>query len=908
MLQNWIERLADRIARRPWTTLAVCAGLTLLSVWTLFQLPMYTSRKALFRPDQPMVQRLDRFMENFGAASDLIVAIEGAPRPDLERFALELADELSKQPGIRNADPRIDLSFFLNHAFTMVPPKDLEAAESYVAQVLKMPDGPPPTIDDALDAARDWFDDPPALTGKTQELGAAQDAIEGVMFFLREWLRWLDATEPPDAIAWDGLLQNMPDTQALVAGNGFYSNRDGTMLFLFVSPASSSEDSDVIAPFIRTVRGTADALRARWRAEGRTVPSYGLTGNPAVVYEEFTSVQQGTLFTVASAAVLVLLLIIFILRSLRRALVVFVPMGIGAVWGMALLFLTVGHLTMITMAFTAILFGLGVDYGIFVSSRILEELKNGEDLLPAIARGTGAAARPVLTAGGATTLVFLALATVKFKGFSELGIVAACGVFTVQIATFVALPAIFAILRPRNKPGLLASMNGAATIEDGDVRIPRPVSVVLVAAAVGLAALGTNAGLRLPVNYDVLALLPKDSEAAHYSRRMVAESDFQSEVVILTAPDVDTARRMAARAAELDTVARVQAITDLFPEDAAARADGARRVGLAMERSSLVRWLLDQERIELPGDGAVRIAGILDNALDLLDDYQESAFSAGHTELVESLEKARTAVKTIAHRLRTDPDKAGVANQRFLDQLLSDARTLARIMISWKDVQPLTPTDLPPSLKNRFLGKDGTIAVYLFPRKSVYDVEFLDRILAQVYELDDSATGFPTTHQVMSREAFTSFKNGSLLAIGVALLFLALILRSLKGFVIAALPLLVGEGWMLGILATAQIPFNYGNMIAIPLLMALALDYGVWFAHRRSELENLGPWQVIRVAGIPILLAALTTLAGLGAITFASYRAISSLGLAVTIGLVCCLACALFISPAVAQLLDWRRK
>ncbi|HOI10669.1 MAG TPA: MMPL family transporter, partial [Myxococcota bacterium] len=503
MLQNWIASLAERTARRPWATLAACLVLTALSVWALFQLPMYTSRKALFRADQPMVQRLDRFMEDFGAASDLIVAIEGAPRPDLERFALELAKDLSGQPGIRAADPRIDLSFFLDHAYAMVPPKDLDAAESYVRQVLTMPDGPPPTIDEALDAASDWFEDPPSLTGKTQELSAAQAALEGVLFFLREWQRWLESPQPPDAVAWDGLLENQPDTRDLVAGNGFYGTRDGTMLFLFVSPASPSEDIDNIGPFIRTVRATTEALRDRWRAAGLTVPTYGLTGNPAVVYEEFTSVQQGTMFTVASAAVLVLLLIVFVLRSLRRALVVFVPMGLGAVWGMALLYLTVGHLTMITMAFTAILFGLGVDYGIFVSSRILEELKDGGDLLPAIARGTGAAALPVVTAGGATTLVFLALATVQFKGFSELGIVAACGVVAVQLSTFAALPALFALLRPRNKPGLLTNHDGASAAGGNGTQMPKPVAAAVVALAVVIAAIGTSAGIKLPVNYDV---------------------------------------------------------------------------------------------------------------------------------------------------------------------------------------------------------------------------------------------------------------------------------------------------------------------------------------------------------------------------------------------------------------------
>ena len=83
-----------------------------------------------------------------------------------------------------------------------------------------------------------------------------------------------------------------------------------------------------------------------------------------------------------------------------------------------------------------------------------------------------------------------------------------------------------------------------------------------------------------------------------------------------------------------------------------------------MSKSTLVTWLLDQ-RIELPKDGGQRISGILDKVLDMIDDYQETAFSAGHTDLVDSLEKVRTSAKKIAQLLRADPDRVGIANQLF---------------------------------------------------------------------------------------------------------------------------------------------------------------------------------------------------------------------------------------------------
>jgi predicted RND superfamily exporter protein len=906
MIRSLFEKAARYTARHPWTFLGVCAVLSGLGVWSVTQLPLHTSRKALYRADNPTVQRLDRYLEGYGASSDLIVAIEGAPRPVLEEFASELVAVTETLPQVRNSDAQVDLSFFLHHAYLMVPPADLERAPTYVETLLQMPEGAPADIESALKSAENYFDDPPPIASGSIDLASAQAALDGLDFFLEEWQRWLAAAETPRRIAWDKLLANHPEARDLVQGNGYYASRDGRMLFVFVRAADPSEDFSVIGPFYRGVRKAATDLQDRYRAAGRPVPRFGLTGNPAVVYEEFTSVTDSTLFVVGSAAVLVLLLIVFIFRSLRRALIVFIPMGMGALWGFLATWLFVGHMTMITMAFTAILFGLGVDYGIFLSSRILEEIRNGRSLEDAIAIGAGAAAGAVLTAGGATILIFVVLGTVEFKGFSELGVVGAIGVCCVQLSTFMGLPALFAVLKPVPRKGLVSETTTRPT-EPGRP-MPRPLSAVIVGIALAAAVFGSWAGLRLPVNYDVLALLPRDSEAAHYSRRMIQESEYQSEVVILTARDLDEARRFTAEAQAMPTVGKVQTIVDMFPVDAEIRAEAGRQVSDALARSSLVHWVLGWERIDLPDDGPARIAAILDRSLDQVEDFQEAAFSAGHGGLVESIEKVRVRIKDIARTLRSDPRKAGRANERFLNRLLGDAQELARGMLSWKDARPLVPSDLPPNLGGRFFGQDGSVAVYLIPKQSIYDVEFLDNLLSEVYSISPDATGFPTTHQVMSRSAFGSFKNGTLIAVGVALLFLLIVLRNFTAFAVAALPLLIGEGWMLGVLAIGNIPYNYGNMIALPLLMALALDYGVWFAHRHKELRDLGPWQVIRVAGVPILLAALTTLAGLGAITFADYRGISSMGLAVTIGLVCCLACAMFISPAVAQLLDRRKR
>jgi len=110
------------------------------------------------------------------------------------------------------------------------------------------------------------------------------------------------------------------------------------------------------------------------------------------------------------------------------------------------------------------------------------------------------------------------------------------------------------------------------------------------------------------------------------------------------------------------------------------------------------------------------------------------------------------------------------------------------------------------------------------------------------------------------------------------------------------------------LMALGGIRYNFANIVALPLVIALAVDYGVWFSYRWDELKGYSPLQVSLAAGKVIGLAAGTELAGLGAITLASYRGVSSLGMSITLGLLCCLTATLVVAPAIGQLIDSKRK
>jgi len=901
-ITQYAAKVAEHFARHPWRVLGLALILSLLAGWATAQLPIYTSRQALLPQNTDVSKRFNTFLKNFGAASDLLVILEGAPRSELETFAAELAGRLRTEPEISQATERLDLGFFLDHAYLLMPKDGLDKLDLLLAQPIDAT--AKGSLEDNLRKGVAWFTNHPPLAEYNTDLKSAEQSLGLASFFLQEWQRWLSAEPAPSSLDWKPLLAKQG---AGSMADGYFTSHDGRMLFLFVHPKNPSEDFKSLGPFVDKVKAVAAELSAQAKAAGRTPPTLGLTGLPAIEYEEYTNIRKDITLVIFTSAGLIAALILLVVRSLRWAALIFIPMGLGVLWSLGLALVTVGHLTIITAAFIAVLFGLGADYGIFTSSRIAEERRAGKPLAEAIGAGIGASFVAVLTAGGASLLIFGVLATVDFPGFSELGIVAAKGVLMILVSTWTVQPALYALLPPKLRTRPQAT-SGVAKSSRFPGAYPRSLAAFIVVAALGCAAFGLTKGLAIPFNYDVLAMLPKDSQAAYYQRRMVAESDYQAEVVIFTARDIVEARRITTEASKLKSVAQVQSLTTLFPEDADERLRLALTLGQSASRPEYAQKLAELDRTGLTPQSFELLKTLVGSAIPLMDEAQEQAFSAGHANLVKELESLRENLETIQTKLNNNPELGRVRSELFLRALLAGADKGLNIIGSWQQAQPLTPNQLPSTLRGRFFAPDGSVAIYAFPAKSVYEPANLDQLIQDVYSVSPSATGFPTTHQAFAKSVVESFSRGTVMALIVCLLWILAVTRSLTGFALASLPLLIGGGWMLGLMALTGIQYNYANIIALPLMIALAVDYGVWFSYRWNELTDSTPFQISLTAGKVIGLAAGTELAGLGAITLASYRGVSTLGVSITIGLVCCLTATFFVAPAIGQLLDSKRK
>ena len=902
-----VEKVAATIAKHPWHVLLVVLVLTGFAVWGVSTLKIYTARNALFPKHIDVYQRLESFLKKFGAVSELVVVVEGVPKNQLREFSTELAVRLRQRPEIRHAMERFDTRFVLERGYLLLPPDQLSQVTSFMNRLVdKDVSTGVATWDEILAQASDWLENPPSLSSPDSNLKTTERRLSLLSFFFNQWNRFLTSQETPALIPWHEFISHQ-GAKRFVEGEGYFASRDGNALFLFVKSSSSSEELKIIAPFVEAVKNTAEGLRQEYSSAGLQVPTVGLTGLPAVTYEEYLALQKDIYLIISSAGVLVLLLILLWLRSFKWALLVFVPMGLGALYSLALTSVFIGHLTLLTSGFTAILFGLGVDYGIFMSTRIIEELTKGQSLVDGIAKGVAASGKALITASMATVLIFIALTTVPFTGFAELGVVAGMGVFMIVLSTFVIQPALFAVLPPSWKPIRSSKKITESKERPYRKKLLQVGHIYILVFALVTAGAGAVRSTEISFNYDVLAMLPQDSEAVYYQRKMVEESDFQAETVLFTASTMDEARKLADEAAELPSVGRVESLTYLFPPDAMIRAEKARRIGKLISDSDYLKQLLMLCHIEMTEQNMQQIESSLEKIEPLIEDAAEMALSAGHEDVLEELYQILSSLEEVRGVLGENPKRAQERTQSYFHLLLNYADDALSILQTWTGASQLSPEDLPSQLRQRFFAEDGTIAVYAFPAQSVYNPESLDRLVTDVYRVSENVTGPPVTHHWFSEVVLERLRLSALLGVALASMWILLMLRSVRGFLIVLFPLLIGGGWMMGMLYLAGITFNYANIIAFPLMIGLAVDYGVWFGYRRLELKELSPWQVARKAGRAITLAAGTTLAGLGAIMLARYQGISLLGVTITIGLCCCLVAALVVSPALTQLL-FRRK
>ncbi len=885
----WIFRLSLHRGR---TVIAAVLGLTVLAALLIPGLRISSSYNDLVSPEEPEQARFLAFLEEFGAADDLVVVLEGEPAAVTAAADLFAAEIRREKEYVRSVFCRIDFDLLIARAPYFLPPEVLAGAREEIENWRPLIEGIARV--DSLPALLQMISRQLAGegTGPPLDPALAVPALRVLGLILREWSEFLE--DPArQGLDYPALLAEAGGGEAeILAGRGYLLSRDRRLLFLFVRPTSGSDDLSFLRPFVGAVR----------RACGRVIDNHprlaenvkvSFTGMPAHALTEVEAIDSDVAKSSAVSVGLVLAILALGFRSGRKIVLAVIPLACGMVITLGLIALAVGHLNLVSSSFLVVLFGIGIDFAIYLIRRTEEETGRGRTRQEAVRIAVTVSGRSVLIGGLTTGLAFLAVGQTDFVGFSELGITAGMGVLAVLLVTLFLLPALlirWGVPAPLSRPPAARSFRGP----------PRPVTGLIATGAGALALFGFLAAFRVRFDFNALKLLPAGAESTVYQLRMQEESDIQMTAAVITEDDPGRLREQVELLRKLPTVSRVDTLTDLIPENPAEQA--ALIAGFRPYLSGL------EIRPRLPGGSPAGYRAVLQDLVSGLEEAQDLAFAGGRAGMVSEIEGVRSAASALLELIVPGREtESGERTDRFEAALLGDLAGLSRLVGQWLQAGPPDESSFSPEFVGRFKSGSGRWAAYVFPAGSIWDVGFLDEFVAGLKAAAPAATGWPVTHQLTSRLMVASLLQSLLYALAIILVLLGLEYRRPAPVLLTLLPLGMAMLWVQGAFYLLGRDYDFASMPGLPLLIGLGIVYGVHVVSRWLERPEESAFAAASAAGRGVALAALTTMASLFGLVFSRHQGVVSFGVLLLIGIFSALVAALFVLPAVIDLIYYRQ-
>jgi preprotein translocase subunit SecF len=394
------------------------------------------------------------------------------------------------------------------------------------------------------------------------------------------------------------------------------------------------------------------------------------------------------------------------------------------------------------------------------------------------------------------------------------------------------------------------------------------------------------------VRYDhnLLHLQAQGLESVQWEMTLIEHTAGASWHALSYRPSAGEALALSERYKRLPEVSQVIEVASLVPPDQEQKVPLVADIGKRLHK-------LPQRGGAIP-HGRPDVAGLRGDLGALMQGL--SALS-GQTRMPDGLEHALAELGKQLLRTPTDSAKRlQVFDQRLAEDLAENLHRLRDVATA----QCITLADLPPGLRERYVGKNGAWLLRVFAHDDLWDYEPLEHFTKKIHEVDPEATGKPFS----TVEGLKAMKNGleraGLYAFGVIVLVLWLDFRGLRNTLLALMPLVLGVLLSLGMLALVGWPLNPANMIAFPLILGVGVDNGVHVLHDHLQRRREGRDGVSRAIGRGVLVKALTTMIGFGALMISTERGLVGLGFILTLGVGCSMLSALVLLPAGLGLLS----
>jgi len=828
-----------------------------------------TDTEDMLSPDLEFRRHGEDLSRAFPQFSDNLVIVIDGQTPDLaDDAARALAAQLRKNPKLfGHVDDSAGSDFFRQNGFLY-----LDLDELY-------------TLSDRLAEAQPflgtlWRD--PSLVGFFHMLGLAADEFlksqggdKGAQPI--EIAAVLDAVTEVARAQAEGKFAHL-SWQELMSGPVAEEDKAvANRRILVIQPAL---DFGSLAP----ASDAMDGVRREAASLGLT-PDKGvrvrLTGSAALADEELKSVEKGMGIAGAVSLVLVIGLLMIGLRSKRLVAATLATLIMGLIWTAAFAIMALGTLNLISVAFAVLFIGLSVDFGIHYGLRYQESMDRGEDHARALGEAAARTGGALTLCAVSAAIAFYSFLPTDYLGLAELGLIAGTGMFIALFANMTVLPAILSVL-PHG-----GGANGEAAM--GRHRHLAPLQPVfrfltgLNSRSVCLAALaaGAAAALLLPkaaFDFDPLNLKDPNTESVAAIFDLMADSRSSPYSVTILASDLEEAKALAAKLEAVAEVDAVATLADYVPADQDEKLEVISSMALFLSPSFAAANTTPPPTAEQRGKAFRDLRAKLGQLAALPGGAPEKTAALGLLQALKGLQ---------------GEDALGPFEERLLAALPGRLRALNESLTAG----PVSLDSLPAAIRDNQIAADGRAKVEVYPKEDLRDRQALRRFVAAVRGVAPNATGSSVTILEAGNTVVGAFWQAGALSASLILVILILVLGRFRDALLVLAPLVLAALLTVAASVTFGLPFNFANVIVLPLLFGLGVAGGIHLIVRERQEKGVGK-ALETSTPRAVLFSALTTIGSFGSIALSSHPGTSSMGVLLTIAIALSLACTLVVLPA----------
>ena len=873
-----LHKLADRLQSHPlWFVFPQMLLLVLCVVFTTTRLRFSTNRSDLVSADEKYQSALLLLNHEFKFQDSLVAIVESESPDKNRRFVELLANRLRAEPDLfQDVYYKGDLKMMGSKALLFLPEETLE------------------------DLRRTLIENAPVIQTFSQV-----DSLNALFGLVERQLREAGASTSTQRTA---LAGSLPALRRIVEESSRSASGTGSAL----TPGVAAFFGDRRSPYLTFASNQIYAVLANAASEAveqeavrrlrelvRTtqfdVPGVnaGITGEPVLNYDETQQAEQDVNRAALLALVLVATIFVCGYHEIRRPIMATVCLLAGIAYTLGFATLTVGHLNILSITLVPILIGLAIDFGVHLISRYEEELRAGKNQAAAIRQALVFAGTGIFTSGFTTAGAFLAMLLTDFKGVREMGLISGVGLLVCIVPMMTLLPLLLARGK-KTLPDESARRRYSRRAAIEQVWLKRPKSVIVCGTVLTLLAVAQIPLMKF--DYNLLHLQTQGLQAIDLGEKLMQSGSQSLLSAVVIADSLPKAVELEKRIKALPSVASVSSVVKFLTEDQTPKLTAVREIKARIGGIRIPPADTNAVDTAQMDRGLASLRIVLGFAIGKINSQR------GEEALVTELSALRNAVDNLQRSLKENPARAATGLTALQNGLLGDLQETLSLIRDQDASGPLSPTDIPVFLRERFASPSGRFLLQVYPRGDVWQRAVQKQFVEELRTVAPDVTGSPVQiyeYTSMVKESFQ--KAGAYAAVVIALMVL-LHFRRLGSVLLAFVPVVLGFVWMLGLMTLLHIPFNPVNIMSLTLVIGIGVTNSIHILNRFAEHPN--PSIMATSTGKAVLVSALNTIAGFGSLLVAKHQGISSLGAVMAIGTGTCMLASLTVLPAILHFLN----